>query len=214
MANPLDAERVAGIRRRVTTAYSDLRAWRPTRSQKQFLMFEVVCVVMLLPIAVWGARSVSEHYWIGVDTSETNCMPWRIFAIEKTRLEVKDLRRGDVVAVSAPARLEPFVKEGTALGKIVFGMPGDKISISKAGIRVNDDAGPPIGYLYGNAIDRANKIRKKNSLTPVAASDYYREFVVPEGEVFLMGVKPYSQDSRYFGPFSATLLRGRVMPIF
>jgi conjugative transfer signal peptidase TraF len=89
-----------------------------------------------------------------------------------------------------PNGLEP-------LGKVLVGLPGDRIRISEAGISVNGSLIP------GSAPEAGQWIA-----FPLPAS-----FELAQ-EVVLFGPGPKSWDSRYYGPIPASALQEQLAPIW
>ena len=112
--------------------------------------------------------------------------------------------------------MQPYVKDGTALGKFIIATAGDVVSVRAEGIFVNDDSSP-VGYLHQDAIRRADahvRMKADGTAKPTpdrAIESFYKTVVVGNGELFVMGVTPRSQDSRYFGPQRIDNIRGVVV---
>ena len=126
-------------------------------------------------------------------------------------------KRGDIVSVRAPLGADadecgdpgpegspcrlptPEISSGTALIKRVIAIPGDTIAIAAD----------------GRAILNGRK-RKEPYVIPCKPEDECelpKEIDVPDGHLFVMGDnRPYSGDSRHFGPIDIEGLEGRVTP--
>jgi signal peptidase I len=124
---------------------------------------------------------------------------------------------GDVVIVQSP-------RDPLDLVKRVIGVPGDVVSVENGVIRrngqriVQEEIGPcertrqlqpdPGCRLYRESLDGHQWLISRS----VHSSDSMLPVVVPDGHVFVIGDhRDHSNDSRYFGPIPAALLRGRVL---
>jgi signal peptidase I len=184
--------------------------------QKRFFKWEMAAVFLAGPIVAVAMNALGERYWIGHDPSDATCLPWHWMLAERVSDPMKrDWKNGDIVVIAA-SRMAPYVKDGTTLGKFVIATPGDRVDVRADGIFVNGDT-TPSGYIHVDAIRRADAHLRttvaKDALSfpdrPVES--FYRTLVVEKGELFLMGVTPRSQDSRYFGPQRIENIRGVVV---
>lgn len=101
-------------------------------------------------------------------------------------------RRGYIWRGDCPGGAAP-------VGKIVTGVPGDTIVTSEAGLFVN---GHPI---------RNTRVMTSDSKGRPLPHVPYRLYVVPSGQLWLTSsYNAHSYDSRYFGPVSASAVRGRI----
>lgn len=112
-------------------------------------------------------------------------------------LDVKtnSLRRGDVVVFHAPYDVEKlYIKR-------IIGMPGDIIKIEGGKVYKNDVLLDEKAYL--------------NETVETYGGSYLRDgqaITVPAGTIFVMGDnRPYSSDSREWGPLDEKKLIGRSM---
>ncbi|HEY5436903.1 MAG TPA: signal peptidase I, partial [Candidatus Limnocylindrales bacterium] len=104
---------------------------------------------------------------------------------------------GQVVVFQPPATLtegkEPFIKR-------VIGVDGDTVEVRDGQVFVN-----------GVALDEPYLFRNDAGVTePTVASGDQARWVVPEGELFVMGDhRQVSEDSRVFGPIPVSSVIGR-----
>ena len=114
-------------------------------------------------------------------------------------LNNEEYNRGDIVVFESPLDKEekPFLKK--MFVKRVIGLPGDKINISEGKVFVNNES---IEEVY----------IKNNSFTD---SLYYGDnYIVPEGEIFVIGDNRGpggSNDSRSFGSISLESIKGKAV---
>lgn len=111
-----------------------------------------------------------------------------VVLVDKVTWRLTDLRRGDLVTFTLPDDGEDFVKR-------VVGLPGDRIAIEDAILKVNGVAVPE-PYVDHSRIDAL----------------YFGPVVVPEGHLFVLGDKRFgSIDSRVYGPIPLDSVDGRVL---
>ena len=102
----------------------------------------------------------------------------------------------------------PLVKRVIAVG-------GDRVRVTEYGITVNgEELDEP--YVFTDALNYTYNVyptdRYFDNPTLVYEEDSYYEFVVPEGEIFVLGDhRNNSADSRTFGTVSADAVLGRVL---
>jgi conjugative transfer signal peptidase TraF len=124
------------------------------------------------------------------------------------------VHRGELVQACLPVKVAEYAKERGILVngickantepvvKILAGIPGDTISISRNGVRIN-------GTPWPMSAQRKFDSRGRQVELSVAPGVYR----VPAGSVFLMGLNPRSWDSRYFGPVEISDVSGRWTPL-
>jgi len=96
--------------------------------------------------------------------------------------------------------MQPIAKDGLPVGKMVMGVAGDKVRIENGQLFINDK------YLsslkYGS--DRLGK--------PINFWD--KEYIIPEGKIFVFGTEKKSWDSRYWGLYDISGIRANIQPLF
>jgi conjugative transfer signal peptidase TraF len=168
-------------------------------SWKRITACSAVCAI-LAAAGAWSA---------GIRVNRTSSFPRGIY-----RLSKRPWTRGDLVLVDVPTdraifkvaetRGYLFASLGTSgvvpLLKKVVAIEGDQVAVGaevtvngrelfNSGVRAKDSAGRPLAPAIGGA--------------------------VPSGQVWVMSDKnPLSFDSRYFGPLPASLIRGRMTPLW
>ncbi|WP_420213511.1 signal peptidase I (plasmid) [Burkholderia aenigmatica] len=91
-------------------------------------------------------------------------------------------------------------RDGTPMAKIAAGLPGDHITIRRDRLYINDR--------YWGSVARGLFYYKK------PAGYFDRDFVVPPGELFVLGTEPRSFDSRYWGPIRDDQVDGTLSVLF
>ena len=171
----------------------------PANSWKRITAWSAVCAT-LAAAGAWSA---------GIRVNRTSSFPRGIYHLSKG-----PWTRGDLVLVDVPTdraifkvaetRGYLFASLGTSgvvpLLKKVVAIEGDKVAVgaevtvngrelANSGVRAKDSAGRPLAPAIGGA--------------------------VPSGQVWVMSDEnPLSFDSRYFGPLPASLIRGRMTPLW
>jgi signal peptidase I len=139
----------------------------------------LVVLVRLLVVAPERVTSDSMEPTVGVgDTVVVDKVSWRL----------GDLHRRDLVTFTLPDGDEHFIKR-------VVGLPGDRVTIEDAVLKVNGDAVPE-PYVDHSRIDAL----------------YFGPVVVPEAHVFVLGDNRFgSIDSRVYGAVPLDCVDGRVL---
>ena len=88
--------------------------------------------------------------------------------------------------------------EGKTVGKMVAGLPGDKLVVTNNVAYIGD-------RLIGE-LDLIGKLGKKSG-------DFDRVMTVPAGKILVIGTEPRSYDGRYWGFLDSKLIIGKVGPI-
>lgn len=149
-------------------------------------------VVLVCAVAASVFAYAFDRYSIGIDPQNEQCLPWRIFLIDK---HDRSPIRGEIFAFKSPL----MERYGRGI-KFVDGVSGDMVVVNAEHTTVN-------GKVVGNGLMFAEKL----GFTPQQLSRTGR---VPEGNVWLMGRTDNSFDSRYWSSISATSIIGRAYPIW
>lgn len=145
---------------------------------------------------VVAAEAVTARYVVGFDPQVQRCLPdTHAVVIDKTRHDLSDFRRGDLVAFRAH-NMAPLFAENTTMVKVVAGLPGDVVSVAPDRTTVNGEA-------VGEGLDLAASLG-------LAPADFVRSVTVPAGALWVMGRTRDSFDSRYTGFMRAELIVGRA----
>ncbi|HGN3150140.1 TPA: signal peptidase I [Pseudomonas aeruginosa] len=148
--------------------------------------------------AVAGALALylSNRYSLGIDPQENTCLPWRVFVIDKQDVTPE---RGAIFAFKAKD-LRPFFQQGTHMIKVIDGLPGDLVKVTKEKVLVN-------GVEVGEGLGLARPLKRP-------AGRFVREEIVPASSYWFMGKTLDSFDSRYWGYVAEADLIGRAYPIW
>lgn len=130
------------------------------------------------------------------------CLPWEAYWYDRQTSErqaASTWRRHDLILF--PARgMMPVIADGQPIGKMVAGVAGDEIRIEAGNVYIN-------GVLCADVRYGAAKLNK-----PLNYWD--TRYRLKDDELFVFGSERHSWDSRYWGPYPAHLVRGRIRPVF
>lgn len=150
------------------------------------VLFITVALLNPLPRLIWNASA---------------SVPVGFYAVRNS----DGLKVGELVAVAPPERVAAFLDRGgylprnVPLLKHVAALPGQ--AICRTGTRISIDR-----QSVGDARERDSRGR----LLPV----WQGCRMLRDGEIFLMNAAvPDSLDGRYFGPFPASTVLGRAVPL-
>jgi len=157
----------------------------------------IAFLLTYLPIAWFAAR---YRIWTDAVLGQ-NCLPYRTFLVD---LKDRHIRRGDYIVFSS-RQMQPFYPNGTRVAKLVAGIPGDHILVNAQGVWVNEKYWGELTHVSTGA--RLWKMGRR-------ATDYRRDERVPDGHFWMMGTKPRSYDSRYWGYITDEQVVGRAIPLW
>lgn len=166
-----------------------------SKAKGSYLSFALKAVPLAI-LAGAAAFYLSGRFSIGIDPQESTCLPWRVFVIDKADIDPK---RGAIFAFKAKD-LRPYFKQGTHMIKVIDGLPGDLVKVTKEKVLVN-------GTEVGEGLGLAKPLKRP-------PGRFVREEIVPEGKYWFMGKTLDSYDSRYWGYVSESDLIGRAYPIW
>lgn len=153
--------------------------------------------VLLTVAAVFFGEKLSARWLLAWDNGELRCLPYWIFVIDRHDLEVE---QGDLVSFRTFG-LSAEIRPNAIFTKLVAGQPGDRVRIDDEGVFVNDSM---LGPVFEDV--SANLGREVVS--------FHAEYVLGEGEFFLVGTKPSSFDSRFYGPVPASKFIGQTYGVW
>jgi signal peptidase I len=144
-----------------------------------------------------GSGAVVGQRASGAFTQDSNGMlPTLHLGDELITTSASDLRRGDIIILHLPAKVDPA---RAAVAKRVIGLPGDKVSCCDAGGRITVNGKP----LTEDYIDSDG-----------AASPVLFTVTLSAGEVWVLGDdRVDSLDSREYGPIAEADIVGRVAAV-
>jgi signal peptidase I len=164
-------------------------------------LLEIVETLALTLIIFFVIQNfVAQPYKVQQQSMERTLEPEQYVLVDKLSPRFDSYKRGDIVVFTPPS---DWVQDnGTPFIKRVIGVGGDTIRISDGDVLVN---GTKLDepYIYK---DEATGLPQ-----PTIADDNVSEWVIPEGELFLMGDhRQNSADSRAFGPVPVSNVIGRA----
>lgn len=142
-------------------------------------------------------EKVSSRWTFAWDNGEFQCLPYWTFVIDRQDLDVE---RGDLVSFRTFG-LSAQVRPDAVFTKLVAGQPGDRIRIDDEGVFVNN-------AMIGPVFEDVAKALKRD------VSSFHGEYVLEDGEFFLVGTQPSSFDSRFYGPVPATQFVGQTYGVW
>lgn len=183
---------------------SAVHRWRPlpalysplvNRRSSFGCLLEVVETLVLTLVIFFVIQSfVAQPYQVQQNSMEQTLEPGQYVLVDKLSPRWAPYRRGDVIVFNPPA---PSAEGNTPFIKRVIGLPGDTVAVKDDG-RV---------YVNGTALDEAYLYKGE----PTIVSSDQRTWVVPPGELFVMGDhRRASADSRVFGPIGISNVIGRA----
>lgn len=154
---------------------------------------------VLLAIVGTAGTWFSANYRIVIDPQKNPSLARRVLIVDlKDRTPVRD-----GVFAFHTRRTAPVFEEGTLFAKVMRGMPGDRVEVTKDfRILVNG-----IELARGLPLYRdvpADMLRRKFSGAKTLG----------EGEYWMLGTTPGSFDSRYWGVMKDDQIVGRAYPLF
>ena len=169
------------------------RAEARRRRRKRSIVEWILVLLVAVLVAIGMRAFVVQTFWIPSGSMEPTLNVNDRVLVDKLSYHLHAVHRGDIVVFTKPPGevLGPGIND---LVKRVIGLPGETISAHGGQVYINGKllAEPwlPKGVVTGN-------------FSPVH---------IPQGYYFVMGDnRPFSSDSRVFGPISGSLIVGRVV---
>lgn len=174
----------------------------------RFLKRLCLFALFFIPSVVFASQWFASNYYIHIDPQSEPCLPGdHLFIVDKHDQEVV---RGGVYSITAEGiayilkeadpiahHMIPYYEDGKILTKVVDGLPGDHISISEKGVFINGK-----NMEIGELVLYKTLAKSKASFT--------KEFIVPEGYLYVSGRTEQSLDSRYWGLIKTSQIFGRA----
>ena len=163
-------------------------------------LFEVVETLVLTLVIFFVIQNfVAQPYQVQQNSMERTLEPGQYVLVDKLSPRWDTYSRGDVVVFNPP---QTWTSDPTPFIKRVIGVPGDTVEIRDDGLVYVDGVNLDEGYLYENGAGVQE---------PTTASPDQGTWVVPDGQLFVMGDhRQQSADSRVFGPISTSNIIGRA----
>jgi signal peptidase I len=180
-----------------TTTYT---AGLVTRRPAVGCLLEIVETLVLTLIIFFVIQTfVAQPYQIRQQSMETTLEPDQYVLVDKLTPRFDTYKRGDIVVFNPPEAWQQ--ENGTPYIKRVIGVGGDTVEIKDGSVFVNDiQLEEP--YVFKE---------EDGSTQPTEDPLNMGQWVVPEGELFLMGDhRGSSADSREFGTVKLDQVIGRA----
>ena len=163
-------------------------------------LFEIVeTLVLTLIIFLVIQTFVAQPYKVQQQSMEITLEPDQYVLVDKLTPRFADYKRGDIVVFTPPA--DWVQDDGTPFIKRVIGLGGETVEVHDGGVFI-DGTELDESYTYGQPDEPAQ---------PTTVSGDQRRWVIPTGELFLMGDhRTNSADSRTFGPVPTEQVIGRA----
>lgn len=154
---------------------------------------------LVVLVVMWAAGSyVGNRFRLGIDDQQKHCLPYKYYLIDQGDMSVPT---GGYVAFWLDDRGAPYFQAGTKFIKQLRAAAGDHVRINAGQVSIN---GEVVAELDPQVLETVNRL----------ASDYDRDMVLEESDLWVMGTSKDSYDSRYWGPISDTQIAGQVYPIY
>ena len=162
-------------------------------------LLEIVETLVLTLIIFFVIQTfVAQPYRVQQVSMERTLEPDQYVLVDKLTPRFDTYKRGDVVVFNPPpnwvqAQGQPYIKR-------VIGVGGDKVELKDGKVLIN-----------GIALLESYVYQEDGAAQPTDALIGVSSWVIPEGQVFLMGDhRSNSADSREFGPVDITAVIGRA----
>lgn len=166
-------------------------------------LFEIVeTLVLTLLIFLVIQNFVAQPYRVQQQSMEHTLEPEQYVLVDKLTPRFDTYKRGDIVVFNPPADWQQ--DNGTPFIKRVIGVGGDTVEVRDDGlVYINGAALHESGYLFADTPGSPPQ--------PTDATPDRSKWVIPAGELFLMGDhREDSADSRAFGPVAVDQVIGRA----
>jgi len=179
---------------------------KPNRTQRAVVEWGIILVVVVLSTVVLRTFVVQSFYIPSGSMLPTLQVGDRII-VDKLSYRFHDPQRGDIVVFARPPLEDQLY---TDLVKRVVGLPGETISSNNGevyidGKRLDEPWLPSGGQSYTGALAGGDAHPQFDLPGPVK---------IPPGEYYVMGDnRRNSEDSRFFGPISKSLIVGRAVAV-
>ena len=157
----------------------------------------LIIVLAMTNVSMFTLKWLGHNYRIFYEKYTEGCLPYSFYAVE--RRPAYHIERGSIVMFTAH-RMEPVLANGSQIGKMVIGLPGEHVVIKEGRLFVNGD-------YWGSLSLGSRKFQKQ-------MNNWDRSYVLGPDEFFVYGTEPRSWDSRYWGPVNRDEILARAYPLF
>jgi signal peptidase I len=163
-------------------------------------LLEIVETLVLTLLIFWVIQSfVAQPFKVQQVSMERTLEPDQYVLVDKLTPRFDRYKRGDIVVFNPPntwvesANGEPYIKR-------VIGVGGDTVEVREGFVYVN-----------GTKLDEPYVYQEDGQQQPTDAFNGVDRWVVPDGQLFLLGDhRGNSSDSREGGPVDTTAVIGRA----
>ena len=162
-------------------------------------LLEIVETLVLTLLIFWVIQSfVAQPYRVQQESMERTLMPDEYVLVDKLTPRFDAYKRGDIVVFNPP---ENWIQEGgQPFIKRIIGVGGDRVELKDGDV-----------YLNGIKLVEPYVYQENGHTQPTEDLIGAKKWVVPDGELFLMGDhRGNSADSREFGPVAIPAVIGRA----
>jgi len=163
------------------------------RRRRRWIVEWTVVLLVAVGLALGVRAYVAQTYFIPSASMQPTLLIGDRILVDKLSYRLHGVGRGDIVVFATPPKetAQPGIND---LVKRVIGLPGEVISSKGGRVYINEK---PLREPY---------------LVPGTVTTDIMTQKVPPNEYFVMGDnRSDSQDSRFFGPISRSLIVGRVV---
>lgn len=180
------------------------------KTLKDFNLAAAIKLCILIAALAAAALYVKARYTIGVDTQTYRCLDQKWFIIDRwNKPTISELEQGDLVVLAMRASQRPANAkwpDGQVMVKrLLAGSSGTTMKVTPNRISFTDKDGQQ--WSWGTGLEAAE-------LLGHTEAELTREETLSDGEMFLMGDKPFSFDSRYYGKAYEDQIIGTVLWAF
>ena len=164
-------------------------------------LFEIVeTLVLTLIIFLVIQTFVAQPYKVQQQSMEHTLEPDQYVLVDKLTPRFDTYKRGDIVVFTPPPDFG--AQDETPFIKRIIGLGGDTVEIRDGSVFINGTKLDEADYLFAAPDDPPQ---------PTTVPDEEHRWVIPDGELFLMGDhRSNSADSRTFGPVATEQVIGRA----
>lgn len=162
----------------------------------------VETLVLTLVIYLLIHNFIAQPFQVEQPSMEPTVQDGDYVLIDKVSPRFNDYQRGDIIVFNPPQGEGdvPFIKR-------VIGLPGDTVELENGHVYITPQGGNPIRLLEPYVAQDGGKTEPTVPRDPNGTA----KWTIPAGSYFVMGDhRSVSEDSRFFGPISRSLIIGRA----
>ena len=178
-----------------------IRGGKPPPAKRWSFTFVLNLVSGVALVGVLFFNWFGSLYTIALNTQDIKCLPGTVFLLSHQLPQASELQRESMYWYFTQDEFQPFAPAGVPIGKMLAGLPGDRVEVTAQGISIN---GKKWGELSDTVLSSIGQTRASVS----------RSFVLAADEVLMLGTLPRSFDGRYLGPIKLDRIQGRSRRVF